>query len=90
MISRKAVKILFIGVVIIIAGLALADAIGVFNPKPYSAVSVGSQVHYVPKDRDPNVKIEKFPTVKPLPSQVITPTGQIVPKDSLKSNKKGK
>jgi hypothetical protein len=87
MISRKIVKYIFIGIVVIIAGLALAAALGYFNAKPYKAVPLGSKVFYVPNDRDPHVKIDKFPTIKPLPSEVITPTGQIVPKDSLNTGK---
>jgi len=81
--KRKAVKYIFIVVVVVAAAFALLDSTGFFNPKPYTAVSLGSNVYYVPKDRDPDVSIDKFPTVKPLPSQVITPTGQIVPKDSV-------
>jgi hypothetical protein len=83
MVLQKIVKYIFIGVIVIIAGLALAAALGYFNAKPYKAVPLGSRVFYVPNNRDPHVKIDKFPTVKPLPSEVITPTGQIVPKDSL-------
>jgi hypothetical protein len=87
MISRKVVKYVLIGIVVIVAGLALAAALGYFNSKPYKAVPLGSRVFYVPKDRDPHVEIDKLPTVKPLPSEVITPTGQIVPKDSLNAKK---
>lgn len=86
--KRKAIKYLFIVVVIVIATFALLDSTGFFNPKPYTAVSLGSHVYYVPNDRDPDVSIDQFPTVKPLPSEVITPTGQLVPKDSLKESGK--
>jgi hypothetical protein len=85
--KRKTAKFIFIGVVIAVACLALLDAVGFFNPKPYTAVSLGSKIYYVPKDHNPSVDIDKFPTVKPLPSQAITPTGQIVSKDSLKPQK---
>jgi hypothetical protein len=85
--KRKTVRYIFIAGVIIISALALLDSIGYFNPKPYRKVSMGSNVYYVPKDRNPNVDIDKFPTVKPLPSETITPNGQLVSKDSLKSKK---
>jgi hypothetical protein len=85
--KRKSFKYIFAVVVIIVACLALMDAVGLFNPKPYRTVTVGATVHYVPKNRDPKVNIEKFPTVKPLPSEVITPTGQLISKDSLKAKK---
>ena len=87
MTSKNIIKYIFIGVVLIVAGFAMADALGWFNPKPYTAVSHGSHVHYVPENRDPDVGIGKFPQQEPLPTEVITPTGQIVPKDSLRANK---
>jgi len=81
MTSRKKFKYIFIAAVIVIAGFALADALGTFNSKPYKAVPHGSHVHYVPKDRDPDVPLDDFPMKKPGPNEKITPTGQIVPKN---------
>ena len=81
MTSRKKFKYAFIAVVFIIAGLALADALGAFNPKPYKAVRHGSHVHYVPNDRDPSVPLDDFPMKKPGPHEKISPTGQILPKN---------
>ena len=85
MTSKNTLKYIFIAIVIILAGLALADALGYFNPKPYTKVSHGSHSHYVPHDRDPDVPINNFPQTEPAPGEAITPTGQIVPIDSLKS-----
>ena len=81
MTSKNIIKYIFIGLVLILASLALADALGYFNPKPYTAVSHGDHKHYVPEDRDPNVPISDFPQVEPAPGEKITPTGQIVPAD---------
>lgn len=81
MTSKNTWKYIFIVVVIVLAGLALADSLGYFNPKPYTAVSHGSHSHYVPHDRDPNVPINDFPQTEPAPGEKITPTGQIVPAD---------
>lgn len=78
MTSKNKLKYIFILGVIIAGGFALADSLGVFNPKPYTEVSHGSHVHYVPEDRDPKVGIDKFPTEPPAPGQIITPQGQIV------------
>ncbi len=83
MTSKNKFKYLFIAVVIVLAAVALADSLGYFNPKPYTAVSHGSHFHYVPENADPDVGIDKFPMTKPGPNEVITPTGQIMPKDSL-------
>lgn len=80
MTSKNKLKYFFIAIVIVAAGFALADSLGVFNPKPYTAVSHGSHVHYVPENRDPNVGIDKFPTEEPGPGEIITPQGQIVKK----------
>ncbi|GEM_PF-1928421 len=79
MTSKNRFKYIFIAIVIVLAGLALADSLGYFNSKSYTAVSHGSHSHYVPHDRDPNVPINDFPQKKPAPGEKITPTGQIVP-----------
>lgn len=81
MTAKNKWKYLFIALVIALAGLALADALGYFNPKSYTAVSHGSHSHYVPDDRDPNVPINDFPQEEPGPGEKISPTGQIVPAD---------
>ncbi len=79
MTSKNRLKYIFVGVVLVLASLALADALGYFNEKPYTAVSHGSHEHYVPHDRDPDVSIDKFPQEEPGRGEKITPTGQIVP-----------
>lgn len=78
MTSKNKLKYIFIVLVVVAAGFALSDALGFFNPKPYTAVSHGSHFHYVPEDRDPNVGIDKFPQKEPGPGELITPTGQIM------------
>ena len=81
MTTKNILKYLFIAVVGVIAAFSLADSLGYFNTKPYTAVSHGSHNHYVPHNRDPNVSLDKFPMEEPGPNEVITPTGQIVTKE---------
>lgn len=79
--NKNKLKYLFILIVIVAGGFAMADSLGYFNPKPYTAVSHGSHVHYVPDNRDSKVSIDKFPQIEPGVDELITPTGQIVKKD---------
>ena len=51
-----------------------------YGEKGYMEISHGNHVHYVPRDRDPNVSISNFPTTPPGPNERITPDGRIVPK----------
>ncbi|HEX6983014.1 MAG TPA: hypothetical protein VF181_09655 [Balneolaceae bacterium] len=81
MTSKNKLKYIFIAVVIVLAGFAMADSLGYFNPKPYTAVSHGSHVHYVPENRNPEVPIDKFPMEEPGPGEKITPNGTIVKVD---------
>ncbi|MDZ7772694.1 MAG: hypothetical protein U5K31_08155 [Balneolaceae bacterium] len=83
MTSRNRWKYLFIGLVLVLALFALADSLGFFNPKPYTAVSHGSHFHYVPHDRNPDIGIHEFPQEEPGPGEVITSQGEIVRTDSL-------
>jgi hypothetical protein len=39
-----------------------------------------SHSHYVPRDRDPDVPLENFPTSPPRPNERIMPDGTVVAK----------
>lgn len=80
MTSKNGLKYVVIAVILILAGFAMADALGAFNPKPYSKVSKGSHAHYVPDDSDPDVPITRFPKQPPRENETITPKGQIIQK----------
>jgi azurin len=88
MTSKNKLKYLFLLGVLIAAGFALADALGFFNLKPYTEVHHGPIIHYVPDNREPDISIERFPTQKPRPEEMITPTGQIIKKSEWKQRQK--
>jgi hypothetical protein len=53
----------------------------VINPyrgQTYEKVPHGDHVHYVPKDRNEEVPMSRFPTREPNQGERITPDGQIV------------
>ena len=60
--------------------LVIREAVDPFGDDPYLEISHGDHVHYVPKDRDKNVSISRFPTQRPGPNEEITPEGRVVPK----------
>ena len=54
----------------------------VVNPyrnQPYAEIPHGDHVHYVPKDRNEDVPIGRFPTRPPDEDERITPKGEVVP-----------
>lgn len=58
----------------------LREAVNPFGESEYLEISHGNHSHYVPRDRDPNVPLDRFPTQRPGPNERITPDGRIVPK----------
>ncbi len=77
--KRRGLRWIVLIAVTLFFGFAIADSMGVFNTLPYTEIPHGNHVHYVPKDRDPNVSVGQFPTRAPGPGERITPQGQIVP-----------
>lgn len=57
------------------------EALDPFGDEPYLEISHGDHVHYVPRDRDPDVAIGNFPTRRPGPNDTITPEGRVVPRE---------
>ena len=54
------------------------DALHLFDDAEYVEVPHGSHSHFVPRDRDPNVPLENFPSVPPRPNERIMPNGEVV------------
>lgn len=64
----------------------LREAMDPFGDKPYIEISHGDHSHYVPRDRDPNVPMGRFPTAEPAADERITPDGRVVKKDGSRSD----
>jgi hypothetical protein len=73
-------RLVFAGIVALIGGFLLMDALHVFDDADYFEIPHGSHSHYVPRDRDPNVPLENFPSTPPRPNEKIMPNGEVVPK----------
>lgn len=76
--KSKKRRLIFLIIAIVISSIVIVDAVGVFDDKPYVVVPHGSHNHYVPKDRDPSVPLDAFPTTEPRPGERILPNGQVV------------
>ena len=50
-----------------------------FPDQPYMEIPHGNHTHYVPKDRNPDVPMNRFPTQPPGPNERILPDGRVVP-----------
>ena len=71
----------------IVAGLALFffafimwEVINPYRNQRFEEIPHGDHVHYVPKNRNPDVPVNRFPTEKPGPDERILPDGQVVPR----------
>ena len=67
-------------VVAVFLVLVMREVLDPYDGADYTEVPHGNHSHFVPKDRDPDVEIGRFPSTRPGPGQRITPQGQIVPK----------
>ena len=77
---RKRLRWILLIVGFIFFMLVMRPVLNPFGDKEYAEISHGNHVHYVPKDRDPNVSISNFPTNPPGPNERILPDGRVVPK----------
>lgn len=58
----------------------MSEVLNPFGSDEYVEIAHGNHAHYVPKDRDPDVPIDNFPTRPPEANERIMPDGRIVPK----------
>lgn len=69
--------------------IILWTVVNPYRGQDYGEIPHGDHVHYVPKDRNLEVPISRFPTRPPEPGERITPEGQIVPDPSASSSGDG-
>lgn len=65
---------------LIFFGVLLREVINPYRNQRFGKIPHGDHVHYVPKDRNPDVPISRFPTRKPDADERITPEGEVVPR----------
>ncbi len=60
-------------------GVLIWKVINPYRGERFEKVPHGSHVHFVPRDRNPDAPISRFPTQKPAKDERITPDGDVVP-----------
>lgn len=60
-------------------GAVMWTVINPYRGQRFEKIPHGDHVHYVPKDRNPDVPVSRFPTRKPATDERITPDGEVVP-----------
>jgi len=56
------------------------EVINPYRGQRFEKIPHGDHVHYVPRDRNPDVPVSRFPTQKPDADERIRPDGQVVPR----------
>jgi len=67
---------------LVIFSVVMWTVINPYRGEPYEQVPHGDHVHYVPRDRNEEVPMSRFPTRKPNQGERITPDGRVVPAGS--------
>lgn len=68
------------GLLLAFFGVVMGEVINPYRGQRFEKVPHGDHVHYVPKDRNPDVPVGRFPTQKPDTDERITPDGDVVPR----------
>lgn len=67
-------------ILLIFFAALIREVINPYRNQRFGEIPHGDHVHYVPKDRNPDVPVSRFPTRKPDADERITPDGQVVPR----------
>jgi len=68
------------GVFLVFFGVVMWTVINPYRGQRFEKIPHGDHVHYVPKDRNPDVPVSRFPTQKPGKNERIMPDGEVVPR----------
>ena len=66
-------------VLLVFFGAVMWNVINPYRGQRFEEVPHGDHVHYLPKDRNPDVPVSEFPMQKPAKDERITPDGEVVP-----------
>lgn len=66
-------------VLLVFFGAIIWQVINPYRGQRFEKVPHGDHVHYLPKERNEDVPVSRFPTRKPEADERITPNGQVVP-----------
>lgn len=69
-------------VLLIFFAALLREVINPYRNQRFEEIPHGDHVHFLPKDRNPDVPVGRFPTQKPGENETITPDGDVVPRRS--------
>lgn len=69
-------------VLLVFFGILMWEVINPYRGERFEKIPHGDHVHYVPKDRNQDVSVSRFPTQQPGPDEQITPDGEVVPRRS--------
>jgi hypothetical protein len=65
---------------VLVAILILPEVLDPYGDKEWTEINHGNHTHFVPRDRDMDVPLDRFPTTEPAPTERILPNGQVVPR----------
>ncbi len=78
--TRRNLRRLMLIMAAVILFIVMRRVMNPFGDKDYAEIPHGNHVHYVPKDRDHDVPLSRFPTEPPAENERILPDGRVVPK----------
>ncbi|MEM9663326.1 MAG: hypothetical protein AAF970_00240 [Bacteroidota bacterium] len=74
-------RLLVLAALLVFFVFVLREVYDPFGDAEYLEVPHGNHSHFVPRDRDPNVPLHRFPTSPPGPNERILPNAEVVPID---------